>query len=78
MPAAARASEEPGAAILALLLETLQKLADAGEADAACRIAGRACVVLRRTDFAAQRRFDALLHRLTRKLPPAQKGLDCV
>ena len=51
-----------------LLLEALQKLADAGEVDAACRIAGKACGILRRTAPIAERRFNALLHRLVRRL----------
>lgn len=51
-----------------LLLDALQKLADAGEVDAACRIAGKACVILRRTAPKDERRFNALLHRLVRKL----------
>jgi hypothetical protein len=51
-----------------LLLDALQKLADAGEADAACRIAGKACAVLRRAAPKDERRFNALLHRLVRKL----------
>lgn len=51
-----------------LLLDALQKVADAGEVDAACRIAGRACVILRRTAPKDERRFNALLHRLVRKL----------
>ena len=51
-----------------LLLDALQKLAAAGEVDAACRIAGKACVVLRRSAPRGERRFNALLHRLVRKL----------
>ncbi|QOZ56478.1 hypothetical protein XH90_31650 [Bradyrhizobium sp. CCBAU 53338] len=51
-----------------LLLDALQKLADAGEVDAACRIAGKACVILRRSAPKDERRFNALLHRLLRKL----------
>lgn len=51
-----------------LLLDALQKLADAGEADAACRIAGKACAILRRAAPKDERRFNALLHRLVRKL----------
>ncbi len=51
-----------------LLLDALQKLADTGEVDAACRIAGKACVILRRTAPKDERRFNALLHRLARKL----------
>ncbi|MDE2379947.1 MAG: hypothetical protein KGM94_21985 [Bradyrhizobium sp.] len=51
-----------------LLLDALQELADAGEVDRACRIAGKACVILRRTSPKDERRFNALLHRLVRKL----------
>ncbi|MCS3725333.1 hypothetical protein [Bradyrhizobium betae] len=51
-----------------LLLETLQQLADAGEPDAACRIAGKACKILRSTAPKDERRFNALLHRLVRRL----------
>lgn len=51
-----------------LLLDALQKLAGAGEVDAACRIAGKACVLLRRAAPRDERRFNALLHRLVRKL----------
>ena len=51
-----------------LLLAGVTALAGAGEVEAACRLSGRACVALRGTDPAAARRFDVLLHRLTRKL----------
>jgi hypothetical protein len=51
-----------------ILLESIGALAAAGEVETACRLAGRACVALRRTDAAAARRFDVLLHRLTPKL----------
>ncbi len=59
--------------VIELLLEALQKLADAGEVDAACRIAGKASAVLRRSDPKSERRFNALLHRLTRKLEPVEQ-----
>jgi hypothetical protein len=51
-----------------ILLASIMALATAGEVEEACRLAGRACVALRGTDPATARRFDALLHRLTRKL----------
>ncbi|MGH6956221.1 MAG: hypothetical protein ACREEW_06100 [Caulobacteraceae bacterium] len=51
-----------------LLLEALAALAEAGEVDAACRLAGRACVTLGLGYPRLARRFDALLHRLTPKL----------
>ncbi len=59
----------PQQEIIALLLDALQRLSDAGEVDAACRIAGKACVVLRRSAPNGESRFNALLHRLTRRLP---------
>lgn len=51
-----------------ILLTSLTALAAAGEVEQACRLAGQACVNLRVSDPAASRRFDVLLHRLTRKL----------
>lgn len=53
-------------ALIDLLLESLRQLAAAGETEAACRLAGEACAILRRDDIHNWRRFDALLHRLTR------------
>ncbi len=58
-------------AIVGLLLDTLQKLADAGEVDPACRIAGKACVIFRRRDPSTEHRFNALLHRLSHRLREA-------
>ncbi len=58
----------PQEQVTLLLLDSLQKLADAGEVDAACRIAGRACVILRTVAPKDERRFNALLHRLVRRL----------
>lgn len=52
-----------------LLLAALQALAAAGQTETACRLAGRACAALRRRDPAQWRRFNALLHRLTRSSP---------
>lgn len=51
-----------------ILLESLTALADAGEVEPACRLAGRACSALRKSDPRAARRFDVLLHRITPKL----------
>lgn len=48
-----------------ILLASVTALAGAGEVEAACRLAGQACVALRRIEAGAARRFDALLHRLT-------------
>jgi hypothetical protein len=51
-----------------ILLASITALAAAGEIENACRLAGEACVALRRDDPAGARRFDVLLHRLARKL----------
>lgn len=64
----------PQEQVIVLLLDAWQKLADAGEVDAACRVAGKACVVLRRSDAKSERRFNALLHRLARELRIEQGG----
>lgn len=68
---ASRVAPEDG--VIVLLLDALQKLADTGEVDAACRIAGKACVLLRQTSPRAEQRFNALLHRLARRLGPADR-----
>ncbi len=60
--------ETTGAALAPLVLESLVALAEAGEVDRACRLAGRACVLLRDDDPQAARRFDVFLHRMTRRL----------
>lgn len=49
-----------------LLVASLETLARLGEVDAACRTAGRACAVLRKTDPTQWRKFNVLLHRLSR------------
>lgn len=59
---------KPGDTIAELLLDALKKLADAGEVEAACRIAGKAFAVLRKTEPGEERRFNVLLHRLTPRL----------
>lgn len=56
------------AALSPLLLESLNALADAGQVDLACRIAGRACMQLRKTDETEARRFDVWLHRMIKRL----------
>jgi hypothetical protein len=53
------------AALSDVLVESLQLMAQAGDADAACRLAGRACAVLRHDHPAQWRRFNVLLHRLS-------------
>ena len=64
------------APICDLLLASLKTRADCGQADAACRLAGRACVLLRQSQPGIAKRFDVFLHRLTPKLtwdiPPPQ------
>lgn len=73
MTAAPRDAGAPQAAVKTaanplteLLVGALQALADAGEVERACRIAGHACAALRHDDAVGWRRFNALLHRLAR------------
>jgi len=76
-PTATDAVAAPAAAaanpLTELLAGALQALADAGEVDRACRIAGHACAALRHDDAAGWRRFNVLLHRLTR---PRQRAFS--
>ncbi len=71
---AAGQAAEAGAAAAAttrlvdILLAGLKALAATGEVDAACRLAGQACVALRHVDATAAQRFNVLLHRLTPRL----------
>lgn len=55
---------DPLPGLAAILVASLEALAMAGQADAACRHAGQACAVLRRADPVQWRKFNALLHRL--------------
>jgi hypothetical protein len=64
----ADAASSPVKALPGLLLESLAALAEAGEVEPACRLAGRACSALRKSDPRAARSFDVLLHRLTPRL----------
>lgn len=50
--------------LVGVLLASLEALAAAGEADAACRLAGQACAALRHSDPAAWQRFNVFLHRM--------------
>ncbi len=50
--------------LVQILLVSLEELAAADRADAACRLAGQVCAVLRRSDPMAWNRFNILLHRL--------------
>jgi hypothetical protein len=58
----------PIAPLCDILLASLKAMADCGQTEAACRLAGRACVLLRHPRPDIARRFDVLLHRLTPKL----------
>ena len=51
-----------------ILLVSLQELANAGRAERACRLAGRACAALRQCDPTAWKRFNVLLHQLSRQV----------
>ncbi|MEZ5533527.1 MAG: hypothetical protein R3E69_14225 [Steroidobacteraceae bacterium] len=51
------------AALNDLLSASLRALADTGQVEEACRLAGRACALYRRTDAKAWNRFNGLLHR---------------
>jgi hypothetical protein len=57
---------DPVPGLAAILLSSFEALATAGQADAACRLAGKACAVLRGADPVQWRKFNALLHRLSR------------
>lgn len=60
--------DRPAAQLSELLLRSLEELATAGKVETACRLAGRACALLREDDPRAEHRFNALLHRLTPRL----------
>lgn len=68
VPAPMPGAEPPLEALSGLLLESLAALAEADGAEAACRLAGRAYVALRHASPQEARRFDVLLHRLSRRL----------
>jgi hypothetical protein len=48
-----------------ILVASLKALAEAGEPEAACRLAGRACAALRMGDQRQWSHFNKLLHRLS-------------
>jgi hypothetical protein len=48
-----------------ILLASLKALAEAGEPEAACRLAGSACAALRKGEPEQWSRFNKLLHRLS-------------
>ncbi len=71
---AARSSVEGQVAGLAdILVASLETLAMLGQADAACREAGRACAVLRGANPTQWRKFNALLHRLSRHVQSGEQ-----
>ena len=63
------ASHQSPGNLAGILLSSLEALAAAGQIETACRLAGRACVALRHSDPQGERRFNALLHRLTPRVP---------
>ena len=50
-----------------ILLASLKALAEAGEPEKACRLAGSACAALRKGEPEQWSRFNKLLHRLSPK-----------
>lgn len=68
-PKAGASGEAQIAGLADLLVANLEALARLGQADAACRGAGKACAVLRGTNPVQWRKFNALLHRLSRRVP---------
>lgn len=66
-PASAQPHDEPVDALAALLMAALRALGDAGEPEAANRLAGHAWSALRRGHPAAAKRINGLMHRLARQ-----------
>ncbi len=68
---------DPNAQLCDILLTSLARLAETGETEAACRLAGRAYAALRLEAPDAARRFDVFLHRrtpaLTWTVPPDRR-----
>lgn len=61
--------DHPVSVLTDILVASLDSLARAGQADAACRQAGKACAALRVSDPVQWRKFNALLHRMRRLVP---------
>jgi hypothetical protein len=59
------ASASTAAELSGILQESLKALAAAGQAEAACRLAGQACAALRTRNPEQWARFNKLLHRLS-------------
>jgi hypothetical protein len=55
----------PTAELCEILVAGLKALAEAGEPEAACKLAGRACATLRKENPEQWSRFNKLLHRLS-------------
>ncbi len=68
MTAQDHAGAAPVDELIEILLAGVEALAAEGQVEGACRLAGRACMALRHTHPANGRRFDVLLHRLSRRL----------
>ena len=72
-------ARKPDMTLPGVLLASLYALAEAGETETACRFAGQACAILRRSSPVAARRFNVLLHRLAPRLtwqkPPIHNGM---
>ena len=58
------------AEISAILRDSLLELSELGRADDACRLAARACAVLRRSQADEWHMFNKLLHKLSSRSAP--------
>ena len=67
--AASSSGDHPVSVLTDLLVRSLEALAKAGQADAACRQAGKACAALLASNPAQWRKLNALLHHLSRQAP---------
>ena len=65
---ASQGGDAPAVDLASILLDSLSELAKAGKFETACRLAGLACVRLRRSDPRLARQFDVFLHRQTKRL----------
>jgi hypothetical protein len=73
----ATAAVDPLESLARLLDRAVRGLADAGEPEAACRVAAKAWWIVREPSPAAARRLNATLHRLTSTSPKHAKGEPC-
>ncbi|MGE0753077.1 MAG: hypothetical protein AB7K64_21110 [Variibacter sp.] len=76
LPEVAAISAPTQVVLCDVLLASLETLARAGDVDMACRLAGRACAALRKDDAKQWRRFNALLHRLSRMTGELRRPSD--